>query len=97
MSGAALSRKVTITNELGLHARPAARFVELAGQFDAEITVTHKDETVPGTSILGLLMFGAGPGSELEIAATGAGAEAALDALQALVSGGLGDKPGPDG
>ena len=97
MSGPPLTRNVTIMNELGLHARPAARFVELASGFEAEIKVTKDGETVPGTSILGLLMFGAGPGSELEIAATGPDAEAALDALEALVKGGLGDKPGPNG
>ncbi len=94
MSGAPLSRTVTIENELGLHARPAARFVECAGGFDAEVTVTKDGETVPGTSILGLLMFGAGPGAELEIAATGPEADAALDALEALVKAGFGDPAG---
>jgi phosphocarrier protein len=91
MSGKPLTRTLTIKNELGLHARPAARFVECAGAFDAEITVTKDGETVPGTSIMGLLMFGAGPGTALEVAATGAEAAAALDALEALIDRGFGE------
>lgn len=91
MSGIFFTRNLTIKNELGLHARPAARFVECAGGFDAEITVTKDGETVPGTSIMGLLMFGAGPGSELEVRAEGPEAEAALDALEALIDCGFGE------
>jgi len=91
MSGNFFIRILTIKNELGLHARPAARFVECAGSFEAEISVTKDGETVPGTSILGLLMFGAGPGTELEVRAEGPDAEAALDALEALVGRGFGE------
>jgi len=91
MSGNSLTRILTIRNELGLHARPAARFVECAGGFDADITVTKDGETVPGTSIMGLLMFGAAAGSELEVHAEGPEAEAALDALEALVVRGFGE------
>lgn len=90
MSGKTLTRILTIQNEHGLHARPAARFVECAGGFDAEITVTKDGETVPGTSIMGLLMFGAGLGSQLEVSASGAEAEAALDALETLLASGFG-------
>lgn len=91
MSGVFFTRILTIKNELGLHARPAARFVECAGSFDADITVTKDGETVPGTSIMGLLMFGAAAGSELEVRAEGPEAEAALDALEALVARGFGE------
>lgn len=91
MSAEPLRRTVKITNERGLHARPAARFVECAGQFDAEITVSKDGETVPGTSIMGLLMFGAGPGATLEISATGLDAAKALDALEALLASGFGE------
>lgn len=78
-------RTVTIVNARGLHARSAARFVELARQFTAEITVTRDDVTVSGLSIMGLMMFAAGPGSVLAIAAEGPDAAAAVEALATLV------------
>ena len=77
--------QVTIGNRLGLHARAAARFVQLAGNFDAEITVTKGGQTVPGTSILGLMMLAASPGDAIEIGATGPEAEKAVQALSALI------------
>ncbi len=91
MSEAPLRRTLTIINERGLHARPAAKFVQCASKFAAEITVTKDGETVPGTSIMGLLMFGAGPGSELEVEATGVDAAAALESLEALLASGFGE------
>lgn len=87
----AASITVTITNERGMHARPAARFVSCAESFNADIKVTRNDVTVPGTSIMGLLMLGAVAGSEIEIAASGPDAEAALVALAELVRRGFGD------
>jgi phosphocarrier protein len=78
---------VTVRNKLGLHARAAARFVKLASQFNAAITVSKDGTTVSGLSIMGLMMFAAGLGSPLEIRATGADAERAVEALVALVSG----------
>ena len=56
-------RTVTILNQRGLHARAAARFVKLAGDFDAEITVAKTGTSVSGRSIMGLMMLAAGPGS----------------------------------
>ena len=92
MSGAAagqdgrvLRRNCLIGNRLGLHARAAARFVKTASRFDAEIAVTCGGTRVLGTSILGLMMLAAAPGSEIEIEATGSEAQEALDALTALV------------
>ena len=73
------SRIATITGELGLHARPAARFVKLAGTFDAEITVANKSGKVSGNSIMGLMMLAAASGTELEISAQGPDAAEALD------------------
>jgi len=78
-------RRVVVCNRKGLHARAAAKFVKLAGSFPAEVTVARRDQSVPGSSIMGLMMLAAGPGCELELRAAGAEAEAALDALVALV------------
>jgi phosphocarrier protein len=84
---AQFSRRVVIANRLGLHARAAARFVKLAGRFEAEVRVKKDDHEVSGGSILGLMMLAAGPGSSLELSASGNQAEAVLDALEALVEG----------
>lgn len=81
----AARRTVTIVNARGLHARAAAKFVEQARQFTAEVTVARDGAAVSGLSIMGLMMFAAGPGSTLEIAAVGPDAEAAVAALAALV------------
>ncbi|MSO69259.1 MAG: HPr family phosphocarrier protein [Alphaproteobacteria bacterium] len=76
---------VTISNRLGLHARAAARFVQVAAAYDAEITVTRNGTAVSGSSILGLMMLAAGPGQEILIEASGPDGAAALDALATLV------------
>ena len=76
---------VLITNKRGLHARASARFVTLAGGFDAAVTVTHDGASVTGTSIMGLMMLAAGTGDTIRIAADGRDAAAALAALKALV------------
>jgi len=76
---------VTVVNRRGLHARAAAKFVKLAGAFDAEVTVMAKGIEVPGTSIMGLMMLAASPGCELELRATGPTAAAAVESLAALI------------
>jgi phosphocarrier protein HPr len=86
---AAPRRRVTICNRRGLHARAAARFVKLAWQFNAEVTVAKNGAAVSGRSIMGLMMLAAGTGTELELFATGPDAERAVDALAALVTGGF--------
>jgi phosphocarrier protein HPr len=88
-TGGRLERRVTITGSLGLHARPAARFVKLAGTFDAAVEVSANGVTVPGGSIMGLMMLGAGDGTELLISARGPEAAVAIDALAALVASGF--------
>jgi phosphocarrier protein len=80
---------VTIVNERGLHARAAAKFVKLAERFDARVTVDRGGASVDGGSIMGLMMFGAGPGSELLITAEGPDSAAALAALTALIERGF--------
>jgi phosphocarrier protein len=84
--GATAERRVTILNKRGLHARAAARFVKLASQFAAELTVAKDGVAVSGRSIMGLMMLAAGPGTELSIRAEGTDADAALDALAGLVA-----------
>ena len=79
-------RIVDIINERGLHARASAKFVKLAGSFDAEIQVARDGQSVDARSIMGLMMLAAGIGSSVEISADGPEAEAALDALCALVA-----------
>jgi phosphocarrier protein len=76
-SSAALVREVEIVNKKGLHARASAKFVQTAEQFDAAITVTRHNETVGGTSIMGLMMLAAGPGTTITIACSGKNIRAA--------------------
>jgi phosphocarrier protein len=79
-------RTVEIINKRGLHARASAKFVKLAADFDAEVTVSREGQTVDARSIMGLMMLGAGPGSMLELSAEGPEAAEALGALCELVS-----------
>ena len=81
----ALSREMPIINKRGLHARASAKFVQMVERFNAEVWVTRGNETVGGTSIMGLMMLSAGPGTTITVSATGAQAEAAVAALAQLV------------
>lgn len=82
-------RDLEIVNQWGLHARAAAKFVELVGQFEASITVSKDGQSVPGTSIMGLMMLAASIGSVISVRAEGPDADRALDALSGLVSSGF--------
>lgn len=84
-------RTVRIRNRAGMHARPAAAFVKLAGQFDADIQVVRGDLEVNGKSIMGVLMLAAEQGAELVIRGHGSDAAQAVDALAALVDDSFGD------
>ena len=79
-------RRVTVINELGMHARPAAEFVKLAGKFESEISVAKDGDTVNGKSIMGVMTLAAECGAELLLRADGSDAEAAVAALAALVA-----------
>jgi phosphotransferase system HPr (HPr) family protein len=79
-------RQVEITNFLGLHVRPAQKFVELASRFQAEIRVRYNGHEVDGKSILSLTTMAAECGTHLELEARGPDARAAIEALAALVS-----------
>ena len=85
--------EVKISNRLGLHARAAARFVQLASRFKSQITVATDQLRVNGKSILGLLTLAARQGSTLQLAADGEDAEQALLELRTLVR----DRFGEDG
>jgi len=82
-------RQLTIVNRRGLHARAAAQFVKLAGEFNAEITVAKDGTEVSGLSIMGLMMLAAAPGTSIEVRARGEQAKEAVAALAALIAGGF--------
>jgi phosphocarrier protein HPr len=89
----AQSARIRIVNERGLHARASAKFVNLvAAKFEhLAITVSKDNAQASGGSILGLMMLGAARGDEIDICVDGDGAEAALNELAELVSGGFGE------
>jgi phosphocarrier protein len=90
--GDALVRDIEIVNKRGLHARAAARFVQTVERFEADVTVTRCGDTVGGTSIMGILMLAAGPGSSIRVAARGKEAKQVLDALEALLAERFGEE-----
>lgn len=80
-----IRREATITNSRGLHARAAAKFVKLAANYTADITVVNRGQEVSGRSIMGLMMLAASPGTTIEIRASGSDAEDALAAICQLI------------
>lgn len=84
-------RSVQIVNKLGVHARPAAEIVKLAAKFGSSITIIRDDMEVNGKSIMGVMMLAAECGSTILVRAEGEDADAALDALAALVANGFGE------
>ena len=82
----AVSRELPIINKRGLHARASAKFVQMVERFEADVWVTKSGETVGGTSIMGLMMLSAGPGTSIVVSAAGPEAQAALDAITELVA-----------
>jgi phosphocarrier protein len=82
--------KLIVRNEVGLHARPAALFVDKARGFDSEITVACDGRTANAKSILGVLALGAEQGAEITVRAEGEDAPQALEALRELLNGGFG-------
>jgi phosphocarrier protein HPr len=81
--------EVTIVNKKGLHARASAAFVKCVERFDAEVSVIKDGTTVNGTSIMGLMMLAAGPGTRIIIETEGPDAEEAMDALTSLIEQGF--------
>lgn len=88
-----VEKKIIIRNKLGLHARPAALFVQTANKFDCDITVKKGKEEVNGKSIMGIMMLAAGKGDAIHIKANGSGANKAVLELEKLLMGDI-DKDG---
>lgn len=84
-----MRQDVTVPNQLGLHARAAARFVQTAGRYAAQVRVTRGARTVDGKSLMGVLLLAASRGSVLTIDVDGPDAAEALEALASLVAGGF--------
>lgn len=78
-------KEITVRNKQGLHARPAALFVQIANKFDSKITVKREKEAVNGKSIMGILMLGAEQGSVIVIEAEGHDAHQAMKELEKIV------------
>lgn len=89
MSG---EKTISIRNQRGLHARAAAKFVKIADEFDAEISVSKDGQTVSGSSIMGLMMLAAGIGTSITINANGNQAVEALAALEQLIDNKFGEE-----
>jgi phosphocarrier protein len=80
------SRKVVIKNKIGLHARPAALFVQTAGKFLSDITVEKGDKKVNAKSIMGIMALGVSQGEEITIIARGEDEKEAIEALVELLN-----------
>ena len=87
--------QIEIKNADGLHMRPAMQFVDIANQFECDITVSSNENSVDGKSIMQMSMLAATCGTKLKIKAEGADAEQAVNALRKLVEEKLFDEPPP--
>jgi phosphocarrier protein HPr len=87
----AIVRVFTICNKKGLHARASAKFVQTVEKFRADVRVTRGGETVGGTSIMGLMMLAAAPGTSITVEASGEEAAGVIEALATLVAARFGE------
>ena len=85
------SRSVTVVNQLGMHARAAAKFVHLATRFQSAVRVARDARQMDGKSIMGILLLAAACGSSLTISAEGSDEGEAVEALAALIASGFGE------
>jgi len=90
-SSGPVTRVMKIINQKGLHARASAKFVQTVEKFDAEVRVSRGGETVGGTSIMGLMMLAASPGTSITVEASGKDAAAVVDALSTLLANRFGE------
>lgn len=82
-----IEKKIVIKTKDGLHARPAAIFVQIANKYNAQISVSKGSQTINGKSIMGIMMLAAGKGSKIFIKANGIDAQEAVLELENLLSG----------
>ncbi|GBD47661.1 HPr family phosphocarrier protein [Methylopila sp. Yamaguchi] len=90
-SDSRVSCELPIINKRGLHARASAKFVQVVERFNADVRVSRAGETVGGTSIMGLMMLAAAPGTTIYVEAKGADAEEAIEAIASLVANRFGE------
>jgi phosphocarrier protein len=88
---ALIEKRVVVLNRLGLHARPASRFAQLAGTFDSDIWLIKDDKAVDGKSILEVLTISCPSGTELTVRAEGPDAEEAVNSLSQLIESRFGE------
>ena len=86
-----IRKEFTIVNRLGLHARAAAKLVQMASGFQSEITVEKEGVSVNGKSIMGILMLAAPKGTIIALSADGEDKELAIDKLTELIESGFGE------
>lgn len=86
-----ITQKVTITNKLGLHARPASNFVKMAQSFKSSIEILKGEKRLNAKSMIGILGAGAKCGTEIELAANGEDEQEAISQLVAFIESGLGE------
>ena len=86
-----ISREFTINNKLGLHARPSAQITQVASRFASDIHIARNGRRVNAKSIMGVMMLAAGQGTVVTVDADGADAQAAVDAIGALIDSGFGE------
>lgn len=82
-----IEKQLTIVNKLGLHARAATQLVQLANQFDAQVTLKKGDKEANANSVLGLMMLGSHQGEQVDVISEGNDAQAAMDAIENLIVG----------
>jgi phosphocarrier protein HPr len=85
VAGKSVHRSMAIVNQRGLHARAAAKFAQVASEFDAEISVSRAGQTVSGRSIMGLMMLAAALGCTVDLEISGTDADAAMQAICQLI------------
>ncbi len=86
-----ITKKLTVLNKLGIHARPAAQFVRVASRFASDVTVVRDDESVDGKSIMGLMMLAVGCGAVITVTTEGEDEAESMAALEELLAGKFGE------